>query len=185
MKLLRLGMQFLRPILEDKSMNAFILLLVRDPRAIMISRMTTVNFCYTNDCYDPNILCSNMENDLVAYLEYSNLFPGRVILLRYEDLSLYPFEILEKVFKTTDLDFHSRIKEYVLTHSKIVNISTGEIYWDSRTHLLEWTNTINATFLRKVQIACYSVMQKLGYKIILSNTNVSLTDILEEMKLKV
>ncbi|KAL7640429.1 UNVERIFIED_CONTAM: hypothetical protein RMT77_008704 [Armadillidium vulgare] len=184
MKLIRLGMKFLMPILEDNTLNTYIIFLVRDPRAVMKSRMTSVSFCETSrDCYDPRKLCSDMEDDLKAYTELSKLFPGRLIFLRYEDLCMDPNGILEQIFHSIKLDYHPKIKYYIDTHTTRENWPPGGTYRISKKKVLDWTTQINRKQLHQIQNACFTVMEKLGYKLIYTLSNNSINDVLEDLKL--
>ena len=44
-------------------------------------------------------------------------YPGRVLLIRYEDLSLYPTYIVKSILKFLDLPEKKEIMDYIQTHT--------------------------------------------------------------------
>ncbi|KAL7630217.1 UNVERIFIED_CONTAM: hypothetical protein RMT77_019641 [Armadillidium vulgare] len=184
MKLIRLGLRSLKSVLEDNSMNVYVVFLVRDPRATMNSRMQ-VRFCKSKYCSDPNILCSNLNEDLKAYSEFSRTFPGRVLLLRYEDLCLNIFETTKTILKTLNITFHSDVENFLRTHSAINQLNSVSTFRKSKEQLLDWTKEINLPLLERVQNSCPSVMKTLGYQSVTSLVNISVTNVLSEISLLV
>ena len=58
-----------------------IILLVRDPRAVMKSRSSQAkSWCNFAECRDPDILCRNMKNDVSAAFRLRARYPGKQFL---------------------------------------------------------------------------------------------------------
>ena len=58
-----------------------IILLVRDPRAVMKSRSSQAkSWCNFAECSDPDILCKNLQNDVSAAFRLAARYPGKPFL---------------------------------------------------------------------------------------------------------
>ena len=58
-----------------------IILLVRDPRAVMKSRSAQAkSWCNFAECSDPDILCNNLQNDVSAAFRLATRYPGKPFL---------------------------------------------------------------------------------------------------------
>lgn len=86
MKLVRLNLNLLLPILEDNSLQSHVILLMRDPRAVMHSRKAKVGWCKEPACRNATVLCQQMEDDLETFKAFSKFFPQKLHFLRYEDV---------------------------------------------------------------------------------------------------
>ena len=67
-------------------------------------------------------LCKNLA-EIFDVLEKSDWLSDRTKILRYEDLARDPFQMGEKIFKFSEMDFHSNIREWI---SKNTKNSTGQ-----------------------------------------------------------
>lgn len=75
MKVIRLELASFKDLLENNRLNAKIILLVRDPRAVMNSRRK-LKFCLdTPDCAKPEILCQDMVNNYFSAKELIKKYP--------------------------------------------------------------------------------------------------------------
>uniref|UniRef100_T1J648 Sulfotransferase domain-containing protein n=1 Tax=Strigamia maritima TaxID=126957 RepID=T1J648_STRMM len=84
----------LKPIMQllDQYPELKIIYLVRDPRGILSSRLK-LDWCRdTRSCIDPEIVCSAMREDIATMKLINEKYPNRILLLRYEDVSLFPEE---------------------------------------------------------------------------------------------
>lgn len=78
MKVIRLGLESFRNLLEHNKLNVKFILLVRDPRAVMNSRRI-LKFCMdTPDCAQPAILCRDMVDDYNSALDLTKKYPNNV-----------------------------------------------------------------------------------------------------------
>ncbi len=78
-KSVRLRLSLGRALLDNKMLSVRLLLLIRDPRAIIRSRRNS-DWCSKGaDCYDPEILCKDMEDDWKHAEELRRKFPGRFL----------------------------------------------------------------------------------------------------------
>ena len=91
-KTVRMKMRDTRHLLET---------LVRDPRAVFRSRWsdTISSWCRSQQCSDPETSCGDLEQDVNDTETLGDMFPGRVKLVRYEDISLNIVSTLRRVRK--------------------------------------------------------------------------------------
>ena len=100
-KALRLTMEMVRTLLSD-DLHLKLVYLVRDPRGILMSRKTVQ---YLSEIFEPNmesetlLLCPKIGRDLQGFLTLRSEFPGRVMLLRYEDAADNPQQTVDRVYK--------------------------------------------------------------------------------------
>ena len=100
-KALRLTMEMVNKLLSD-DLHLKLVYLVRDPRGILMSRKTVR---YLSEVFEPNmesealLLCPKIARDLQGFLTLRSQFPGRVLLLRYEDAADNPQETVDRVYK--------------------------------------------------------------------------------------
>ncbi|KAK4318883.1 hypothetical protein Pmani_010147 [Petrolisthes manimaculis] len=178
MKLVRLRLRILRPVLLNDSMNVRIIFLVRDPRGVTNSRNTTVTWCHNPDCNDPSILCSDMMDDLEASRDLEKEFPGRVILLRYEDLALNPVNKTRELLTKLGLDFDSHMADFLASHTTKNLDKPWSTSRESKTRITYWATKMNENRLNQVQKSCSRVMGKLGYLTVNTTKEVTLEKVL-------
>ncbi|XP_048517124.1 carbohydrate sulfotransferase 1-like isoform X4 [Dendroctonus ponderosae] len=108
-KTVRLRLKLAEALLEVKSLNVKVILLIRDPRGTLQSRKHR-DWCPGEpDCDQPNYLCSDMVSDYSAAIRLKELYPSRFRALRYEDICLNPYEIAEEVFNFIGITLHPQV----------------------------------------------------------------------------
>lgn len=95
-KTVRLRIPHLDDLLQDLDLSLKVIVLVRDPRGVMRSR-NSMSWCDQPTCNDVSSVCRDLNEDVNQAYKLAKLFPGRVLLLRYEDLSTYPYFVMDKV----------------------------------------------------------------------------------------
>ena len=181
MKLVRLKLSLMKPFLEDpEHADLQVILLVRDPRAVMNSRRGTVSWCTQDldDCASPGTLCEDMQDDLESAREFQSQFPGRVHVLRYEDLMYDPVGVSTKLFDKLGLNMTDGVMEFLESHTKIEVESPWSTVRNSRKRLLYWTQKTSKTDLNEVQEVCAEAMLSYGYNIVHSLKNLSIEDVI-------
>ena len=78
-----------------------------------------------------------MDHDLKAFKELKRDFPGKIRMLRYEDLSNDPYQTTTSLLSDIGLDYHYLIKNFLDSSSEIEGQST--VSRKSKNHLLHWT----------------------------------------------
>ena len=131
-------------------------------------------------CNDPKVLCDNMQDDLLHAVEIRKQFPQRVHLVRYEDLSLYPFKETDAVFNFLGLQKTMNIEKYIEEHTfskrededhpedhqdrKKVKRSPFSTKKDSKATAFAWKQELTFEDTLKIQRVCSKPMKAFGYK---------------------
>ncbi|CAH0559038.1 unnamed protein product [Brassicogethes aeneus] len=163
MKTVRLRLWLAEEILRDKSLNVKVVLLVRDPRGTMQSRKHR-NWCPGEpDCDQPNNLCADMISDYSAAIILKRKYPQRFRAIRYEDLSLNPFEYVKSLFKFFGLQFHENVKMFLDSHTRMNYGGVSSTFRDSKSAPFHWKMDLNATEIQYIEENCYEAMKLWGY----------------------
>ncbi|XP_042868740.1 carbohydrate sulfotransferase 1-like isoform X2 [Penaeus japonicus] len=86
LKVLRLDVRWVRPLLEDGDLDLKVIYLARDPRALVYSRLRDPR-CNTPECEDPVQVCAKLHEDLIEVPFLLQDFPDSFKYLKYEDLA--------------------------------------------------------------------------------------------------
>ncbi|XP_037777751.1 carbohydrate sulfotransferase 3-like [Penaeus monodon] len=100
-KVLRLSLQFARPLLEDDELDVQIIYMARDPRAVLSSRMKA--FWCTGICADSQTVCSLLEGDLRDAALLSREYPTRFKFVLYDEICDKGLSALQAVMTFLDL----------------------------------------------------------------------------------
>ncbi|XP_037773160.1 carbohydrate sulfotransferase 1-like [Penaeus monodon] len=87
LKVLRLDIRWVRPLLEDVDLDLKVIYLARDPRALVYSRRQDPR-CNTRECEDPAQVCAKLREDLAEVPFLLQDFPESFKYLKYEDLAV-------------------------------------------------------------------------------------------------
>lgn len=155
MNLLRLPVEYSEPLLADSDLNVKIVLLVRDPRGIMTSRKQ-LGWCRREtDCNSSENLCNDMISDFNAAQVLTRKYPDQFKVVRYEDLSLKPFDETEEILNFYELPFHGKVKDFLKSNPQ-----------ENRSEPFEWminTNSISFEEIEVIQENCEEAMSLWGY----------------------
>ncbi|XP_066971281.1 carbohydrate sulfotransferase 1-like [Macrobrachium rosenbergii] len=162
MKVVRARLEILAPLLKDPKVR--IVWLVRDPRAVMNSRISSITWCETRACKDPAYLCSDILVDFSTYLVLKEEYPAQVMLLRYEDLAKNPYEKSKEVLKFAGLSFHKRVKDYLDDHLTSDEDEPWSTRHDPKTRVGRWMKVMKFEDVIKTQYHCKGIMKSLGYR---------------------
>ncbi|TMW54403.1 hypothetical protein DOY81_000506 [Sarcophaga bullata] len=162
MKTVRLRLSTAETLLEDKSLNVHIILLVRDPRGTMQSRRHRT-WCGGNpDCEDPQILCEDLVADYKTAESLLKKYPSRT--LRYEDLSLEPYDMAQEVLQFYGLPFDPLVEEFLDTHTKVNIGGVSSTYRDSKSAPFHWKQDLRTEDIKYIQDHCTKAMELWGYR---------------------
>lgn len=171
MKIVRVRLKLFQELLDDPSFNIRVLLLVRDPRGILQSRKHRV-WCPGNpDCVQATHLCADMVSDYSAALKFSKKYKGRFKVMRYEDISLDPYRSVGELFAFYGLDVHSKVKEFLDTHTKANIGGVSSTYRDSKSAPFHWRNDLSFVEVDDIQSSCKKALQLWGYKKAMNQTH--------------
>ncbi|KAK5649750.1 hypothetical protein RI129_000779 [Pyrocoelia pectoralis] len=163
MKVVRLRLELAEKLLQDKSLNVRILLLVRDPRGTLQSRKHR-NWCPgVPDCDQPNILCEDMVSDYEAAIRLKSEYPLRFRVIRYEDLSVDPYKHVQDLFHFFQLHFHPFVKAFLDSHTKLNSGGVSSTFRHSKSVPFHWRTDLNFSEVQYIEENCDQAMKLWGY----------------------
>ena len=167
-KIVRLRLNLTRQLLEDPSLpDLKILYLVRDPRATMNSRLSSVKWCSSSpDCINAGRLCNDLHSDLDAFEALSQVYPSRVALIKYETLANMPQMTFRAIFDFAGLTFTRRIQELVLRHTSRNEEQPWSTVRKSSERVNLWKAKLSKEKIADIQLVCASVLARLGYQLV-------------------
>ncbi|KAF2362631.1 Sulfotransferase domain [Trinorchestia longiramus] len=162
-KLVRVRLSFLETQLIDP--RVVIVWLVRDPRAMMNSRLSNVDWCLANSCKDPSLVCSALYEDYLSYLALKEKYPSKIMLLRYEDFARDAYNKSKKVLEFAGLSFHEDVVAYLDEHLNNNVEAPWSTKHEPKSIMGRWLKTMKWDEVIKVQQQCVPYMKALGYRI--------------------
>lgn len=162
MKLVRISANVSEALLTDPQLNVKAVLLVRDPRGTMASRRT-LSWCDTEDCRSPVALCKDMVSDFYAAKILVKRYPTQFKVIRYEDLSLNPYNTTDDILKFYGLPFHRRVKEFLDSHTRKNIGNLMSTFRDSKRTAFRWMHKLSFSDIQRIQTNCAEAMSLWGY----------------------
>ena len=154
---------------EDET-AAYVLYLVRDPRAMMFSRhrlgwvvpRERNEFAFKSGEVDEKVkeVCDMIELNLGAVLRY----PNRIKLVRYEELATNPEEVVRNLFQELHVSPSNEVFRWIYnkTHGP-VNLSALSLSRNASASINDWRKYIPRKLLEITEMRCARVMKYLGY----------------------
>ena len=162
MKMVRLRLNLTRQLLDDPSVK--VLYLVRDPRATMNSRLSSVKWCSQSiDCIDPGRLCADIQNDLDAFESLSSEFPDRLALIKYETMAKSPHSTFRAIFDFAGLFYTRKIRDEVEKHTSRDENHPWSTVRKSAERVDLWRQKLDSKSISDIQSVCSNVLVRLGY----------------------
>ncbi|KAM9726280.1 carbohydrate sulfotransferase 3a [Menidia menidia] len=188
----------LQPLVQDPRLDVKIIQLVRDPRAILASRMVAFSSKYQTwkawaqdgqvpeDDEEVKRLkgnCDHVRMSAEVGLSQPHWLRKRYMLVRYEDIARYPMQKAEEMYKFTGIPFSSQAREWILRNTQTTQVASG-IYStqkNSSEQAEKWRFSIPFTLAQVVQKVCGPTMKLFGYKFVddentLINKSISLLE---------
>ncbi|XP_028279170.1 carbohydrate sulfotransferase 3a [Parambassis ranga] len=188
----------LQPLVEDPRLDVRVIQLVRDPRAILASRMVAFSSKYQTwktwaqdgqvpeDDEEVKRLKGNCDHIRISAevgLSQPRWLRNRYMLVRYEDIARYPMQKAEEMYRFTGIPFTSQAREWILRNTQTTQEASG-IYStqkNSSEQAEKWRFSIPFTLAQAVQRVCGPTMKLFGYKFVddektLLNKSVSLLE---------
>ncbi|XP_071442821.1 carbohydrate sulfotransferase 1-like [Hetaerina americana] len=182
MKVVRLRLRLASRLLEDKSLNVHMVLLVRDPRGTVQSRRHREWCPPSPECSDPLRLCADLVDDYWTAVELMKVYPDKFRVIRYEELSLNPSKVTEDLFEffglaqgvgdkssgaadgSKDSPLHPSIIHFLETHTKADQGGVSSTHRDSRSAPFRWRKELTLGEIAAIQSSCKEAMHLWGYK---------------------
>ncbi|XP_048843956.1 carbohydrate sulfotransferase 3a isoform X2 [Brienomyrus brachyistius] len=175
-------LETLRPLVENPSLDVKLIQLVRDPRAVLASRMVAFSIKYKNwkkwavdgevpfDDEEVKKLkgnCDNIRASAELGLKQPDWLQQRYMLVRYEDIARYPMQKAAEMYRFTGIPFTSQVKQWILKNTQASK--DGGVYStrkNSLEHVEKWRFSIPFKLAKVVQRVCGSAMKLFGYRIV-------------------
>ncbi|XP_060778907.1 carbohydrate sulfotransferase 1-like [Neoarius graeffei] len=174
----------LRLLTQDPQLDLRIIHLVRDPRAILASRISafTEQFSawqiwnatdkqpHNMDLTQIKRTCQDMETSVDIGLKKPAWLQGRYLLVRYEDLAFNPEAKAKEIYKFLDLDIDNKVLTWLSRNTNDTS-STESVYSTSRnskTTSESWRLHLGFDIVKTVQTLCNTTLDLLGYKTVQS-----------------
>ncbi|XP_037087934.1 carbohydrate sulfotransferase 3-like [Pollicipes pollicipes] len=113
-KTVRMRMRYLEPLLREEP-RLRVVLLVRDPRAVVRSRRR-IAWCQ-NQCASISSLCAWQEESLLEVQQLERQFPGQLLTVRYEELAQSVAHGARRLFAFLGVPLEESSVRFLLQHS--------------------------------------------------------------------
>lgn len=191
----------LRTLSEDPRLDLRIIHLVRDPRAILASRMTAFADQFRAwkiwnatdrqpryvDLTQITRTCRDMEYSVETGVQRPIWLRGRYLLVRYEDLALNPEDKVKEIYRFLGLDIDNRVLTWISQNTNATASSSAEWNYkystsrDSKAAAHSWRLRLGFDIVKTVQSLCNTTFALLGYKLVQSEAELrNLTNSLVE-----
>ena len=87
-------------------------------------------------------------------------------VVRYEGLSLLPYNMTQELFDFYGLSFGKEVREFLDKHTKEDSGSDSSTFRDSKLTPFRWIKELSFKDIAKIQKSCEKAMKVWGYKII-------------------
>ena len=165
-KSVRLRLNLTQLFLNDEKFNVKVVFLVRDPRAIMSSRYSSVSWCSSSpDCSSPEALCNDMQGDLKVAAAFKKLYPQRFTMVKYEDLATDPEVKIQELMDFLGMEYSEEISKYVKEHTQTDLNRPWSTKRKSADRVSLWKKQLPLEEIHNVQNSCESVLKTLDYEI--------------------
>ncbi|XP_030646487.1 carbohydrate sulfotransferase 1 [Chanos chanos] len=176
----------LRTLSEDPRLDLRIIHLVRDPRAILASRMMAFSDQFRAwriwnatgrqpryvDLGQITRTCRDIDNSVETALQRPTWLRGRYLMVRYEDLAQNPEGKAREIYRFLGLDMDSRVLTWITQNTNTSAPPASEWNYkysttrDSRNTAHSWRLRLGFNIVRTVQALCNSTFSLLGYKLV-------------------
>uniref|UniRef100_A0A8C5GWI2 Sulfotransferase n=2 Tax=Gouania willdenowi TaxID=441366 RepID=A0A8C5GWI2_GOUWI len=174
----------LQTLTEDPRLDMRIIHLVRDPRAILASRMTAFSDQFRAwkiwnatgrqpryvDLTQITSTCRDMMASAETGLQRPAWLHGRYLLVRYEDLAFNPKDKATEIYRFVGLEMEDRVRTWITKNTKCNVSSLSEWNYkystsrNSKETAESWRLRLSFDIVRAVQILCNDTLALLGYK---------------------
>ncbi|NXW03924.1 CHST3 sulfotransferase, partial [Fregetta grallaria] len=175
-------LEFLQPLVEDPRLDVRIIQLVRDPRAVLASRMVAFSGKYETwkkwasegeaplreeEVQRLRGNCESIRLSAELGLRQPGWLRGRYMLVRYEDVAQAPLQKAEEMYRFAGLPLTPQVEEWISKNTQAPRDSNG-VYStrkNSSEQFEKWRFSIPFKLAQVVQDACAPAMRLFGYKL--------------------
>lgn len=171
MKLVRARISLADAMLNDTDVHVKVVLQVRDPRAVYLSRKSFEGCNYHPHCHSIEQYCNFLVEDHGDIQHLLAQYPNRIRTLRYEDLAEHPFTETKSLFTFLNLPYTQTVTEFLKSHTTTDKGDLYSTFRDSKSTSTHWIKDLNVTEVEYVQGFCRQAMKLWGYKIMENDRN--------------
>ncbi|CAN0236442.1 carbohydrate sulfotransferase 3 isoform X2 [Strix aluco] len=175
-------LEFLQPLVEDPRLDVRIIQLVRDPRAVLASRMVAFSGKYETwkkwasegeaPLHEEEVQrlrgnCESIRLSAELGLRRPGWLRGRYMLVRYEDVARAPLQKAEEMYRFAGLPLTHQVEEWIGKNTQAPRDGSG-VYStrkNSSEQFEKWRFSIPFKLAQVVQDACAPAMRLFGYKL--------------------
>ncbi|XP_060795150.1 carbohydrate sulfotransferase 3-like [Neoarius graeffei] len=173
-------LETLQLLAEDPRLDLKVIQLVRDPRAMLASRMVAFAKEYKywkrwtmsgdipeddNEVRKLRETCENIRMSAEVGLKQPPWLHGRYMLVRYEDIAMFPMLKAVELYQFTGIPFTAQVKEWILRNTQASDKASG-IYSTKRNssqQVEKWRFSMPFKLAQMVQKICGPTMNLFGY----------------------
>ncbi|KAG7258593.1 hypothetical protein CRUP_006762 [Coryphaenoides rupestris] len=172
----------LRPLVEDPRLDVTVIQLVRDPRAVLASRMVAFSRyqAWNSWAQDGDVpeddeqvqrfkgTCDQIRMSAELGLGQPGWLRGRYMLVRYEDIAHFPMQKAEEMYRFTGIPFSAQAKNWILQNTQTMRDVSGvySTQKNSSEQAEKWRFRIPFKLAQLVQKVCGPAMKMFGYKFV-------------------
>ncbi|XP_053547994.1 carbohydrate sulfotransferase 3 [Bombina bombina] len=191
-------LEYLRTLVEDPRLDMRIIQLVRDPRAVLASRMVAFSGKYESwkkwalegaapiredEVQKLRGNCESIRTSAELGLRQPSWLRGRYMLIRYEDIARSPLQKAKEMYKFAGVTMTPQVEEWIIKNTQASQDGNG-IYStqkNSSEQFDKWRLSIPYKLAQVVQDVCKPGMELFGYKLandaeMLTNRSISLLE---------
>ncbi|XP_062436473.1 carbohydrate sulfotransferase 3 [Rhea pennata] len=175
-------LEFLQPLVEDPRLDMRIIQLVRDPRAVLASRMVAFSGKYEtwkkwasegaaplneDEVQRLRGNCESIRLSAELGLRRPAWLRGRYMLVRYEDIARSPLQKAKEMYRFAGIRLTPQVEEWIGKNTQAPQDSSG-IYStqkNSSEQFEKWRFSIPFKLAQVVQNVCAPAMRLFGYKL--------------------
>lgn len=190
LKILRVHVLDIIPLLDGiPGYDVKIVFMVRDPRGIINSRITEGWRSLMND-YDrevfPKRLCYDMLENYESALSLK-LPEDKLKIVKYEDIAVNPIREVRDIFKFAGISYHKDVDRFLRKNALGELLDPGgyrprmvysvDTYRNSSyATAVAWRSKLPKDFIGQIEEQCGEFLHRLGYKFLVNNNYIKLTN---------
>ncbi|XP_072029898.1 carbohydrate sulfotransferase 1-like [Amphiura filiformis] len=162
------NISYLRDVVEDPALDVRIIHLVRDPRAVFLSRKLVIGMM-ENPHKNISSSCPRLEQNIKYWLDTPDWLQKRYLLVRYEDLADRPLRIASDIYKFLGIQMSVSVKHWIKQNTDHNAGNSFSRTRNSHSTSVKWRTALNMNEVDNIQSTCHNVMRLLGYKEVTSH----------------
>ena len=151
--------------------NIHIILLIRDPRGIINSRMSFGACNKRPDCLNASKLCNDMRDDYLIYKKLKKKFPNNFHLVKFEDLVKNPKRVSFDLYQKIGFEVTPKLGAFINLHTKVNNLTVDLVkghpfntFRESKIVAKKWRSKLRRKVIRRIEKDCSEFLDLLNYE---------------------